>query len=76
MAKHGTLGEFNQSIGNWKSYIERTQQHSGGALRDCSAFLLPHAVASYKQVAEHCNFKDTLYEMLCDRMVCSIANEK
>ena len=27
MAKHGTLGEFDQSTGDWKSYIERAQQY-------------------------------------------------
>ena len=27
MAKHGSLGEFDQQTGDWKSYIERTQQY-------------------------------------------------
>ena len=27
MAKHGSLGEFNQKTGDWKSYIERVQQY-------------------------------------------------
>ena len=27
MAKHGSLGEFDQKTGDWKSYIERAQQY-------------------------------------------------
>ena len=27
MAKHGSLGEFDQRTGDWKSYIERAQQY-------------------------------------------------
>ena len=27
MAKHGSLREFNQKTGDWKSYIERAQQY-------------------------------------------------
>ena len=27
MATHGTLGEFDQKTGDWKSYIERAKQY-------------------------------------------------
>ena len=27
MAKHGSLGGFDQQTGDWKSYIERAQQY-------------------------------------------------
>ena len=32
-------------------------------------------VAALRVIAEHCNFKDTLQDMLRDRIVCGIANE-
>ena len=31
-------------------------------------------VAALLKLAEHCNFGDTLDEMLCDRLVCGIVN--
>ena len=31
-------------------------------------------VAAFHKLAEHCNFGDTLDKMLCDRLVCGIAN--
>ena len=141
-ARHGSLGEFDQSKGDWNSYIERTKQYftpndivdrakqqavllsavGDSTYRTIKDVLSPQApgeasiksiidkmtehyqpapseivqhfqfntrlqpphktVAMYitqlKQLAEHCNFGDgdRLNEMLRDRLICGIANEK
>ena len=141
-AKHGSLGEFDLTKGDWKSYIERAKQYfaandiaDGGKQRaillsscgDASYRTIkdvlsptapgeasfktivdkmtkhlqpapseivqrcrfntrtrrPHeSVAAYiaelKHLSEHCNFGDAarLKEMLRDRLVCGIENQK
>ena len=140
-AKHGCLGEFDLTKGDWKSYIERAKQYftanditDGGKQRailssrgDASYCTIedvlspmapgeasfntivekmtkalaaspsdivqhsrfntrtrqPHkSVAAYiaelKHLSEHCNFGDAarLKEMLRDRLVCGIENQK
>ena len=140
MAKHGHLGEFDNSKEDWKSYIERMQQYYTAndiadpnkqralLLSSCGAstyrqiknvlapklptevefnnivtqmtthfqpatsetvqrYLFnsrirrPHEtiaiyVAELKKISEHCNFGDTLEQMLRDRLVCGIADER
>ena len=142
MATHGTLGEFDQQIGDWKSYIERLEQYfvandvgedskkrailiscvgdrTYRTIKDVLSPIAPadvdfktivdkmskhlqpepseivqrfrfhtrvrqphESVATYvaqlKQIAENCNFDDAerVNEMLRDRLVCGIANEK
>ena len=116
-ARHGSLGEFDQSKGDWTSYIERDstyctikdvlspQAPSEASIKSIIDKMTKHyqpapseivqrfrfntrlrrpheMVATYitqlKQLAEHCNFGDgdRLNEMLRDRLVCGIANEK
>ena len=138
-ATHGSLGPFDVSSGDWKSYVERAQLYftanditsaakkraillsscGDATYRRIKDVLSPRAptylsfdaamsthlqpepseivqrfrfntrvrqphesistyVTQLKRLAEHCNFGDTdrLNEMMRDRLVCGIANEK
>ena len=50
------------------------QQYQFNSCQRASSDTVVEYVATLRKLAEHCDFGDTLNEMLCDRLVCGIAN--
>ena len=79
---YGTIGPFNEAEETWAQYVEHLEQYFiGNDVKDDKkkAKILGKSISSYVaelcKLSEHCNFGETLEDMIRNHLVCGVKNE-